>query len=97
MHFKGLNSKVPCRCCTQPAVLCKSNKHYYLVSAIRGVNCVIGDYTDLPVRDEVETKLTGAWLGATAPCPAREEVENTAGINDEVSCFEPCQPYMCSV
>lgn len=97
MHFKGLNSKVPCRCCTQPAVLCKSNKHYYLVSAIRGVNCVIGDYTDLPVRDEVETKLTGACLGATAPCPAREEVENTAGINDEVSCFEPCQPYMCSV
>lgn len=86
MHFKGLNSKVPCRCCTQPAVLSFSNKHYYLVAATRGQ---LTDYTHLPLRDEVETKLTGAWIGATAACSARDEIANTVGISDEVSqhCF----------
>lgn len=70
MHFKGIYSKTPCRCCTHSATLSKRGKRtvYYHYVAVEEDDADLERYHHLPLTEDLETKRTANWL-KTCPDP----------------------------
>jgi len=84
MHFKGVNSKVPCRCCSLPATIGPGDT-YYLVVALSAHHNQMEHYLKLKIRDNTKTKQEAAALGALHDKDMKTREQDRTGIVDEVS------------
>lgn len=89
MHFKGINSKAPCRCCTHRSTPTTHKKKvtYYPSIANSEEEADIARYLNLPLREDVETRRTATWIDRCQNNPAKKHVQQETGINGSVSKF----------